>query len=216
MSGITIDDVSPLDPKDAKYIKAYRLDYTQSGKKKVWECTKVHDSVAVVLYNKSRDVLIFVKQIRPAVLFAASVKDVASQELGKTRVTGYTLENVAGICDKDGSSTQQVTKEEILEEAGYEVPLESIKFISSFRSGVGVSGSLQYLYFCEVDDSQKRKGHGGGVGDEEIEVVELTPQDAFKLLYVKDEDLRESRPASFLFALSWFRYQYYPNRELAN
>lgn len=209
MPGITIDKVSRLKPEDAKYVHAFRVDYTQSGKTKVWECTKVHDSVAVILYNKTRDVLIFVKQVRPAVVFASSLKDVTSTVPEATSVTGYTIENCAGILDKDGQSPDQVTKAEILEETGYEVPLESIELVSTYRSSVGVSGSLQYLYFCEVDDSQKRPGHGGGIGDEEIEVVEMKPKDAFKLICAKDQDLNESRPPSFLLALSWFRHAKY-------
>lgn len=75
----------------------------QEGRERVWDCIKIHDSVAIILYNISRSVLIFVKQFRPAVLLAASLKDSdSSAELQKTSVTGFTLELCAGIMDKDG------------------------------------------------------------------------------------------------------------------
>jgi UDP-sugar diphosphatase len=66
---------------------------------------KVHDSVAVVIYNVTRSVLIFVKQFRPAVLLAASLSDPSSTVPGETSVTGYTLELCAGILDKTGLCT---------------------------------------------------------------------------------------------------------------
>ena len=67
-------------------------------------CELVHDSVAIVLYNVSRSVLVFVKQFRPAVLLAASLTDPSSTSLTDTNVSGYTLELCAGILDKEGES----------------------------------------------------------------------------------------------------------------
>lgn len=208
MSEIEINDIRPLKPEEAKYVHAFRVDYSQSGKKKVWECTKVHDSVSVILYNKTRDVLVFVKQLRPAVKIASALQDVSgTAKLHPTDVTGYTIELCAGILDKDDKSREEVTKEEILEETGYDVDVDSIKFVASFRSSVGFSGSLQYLFFCEVEDKQK-VSRGGGIGDEQIEVIEMKPEEAKKLIFVKDEECQESRPASMLFALCWFFYEY--------
>lgn len=113
--------------------------------------------------------LVFVKQFRPAVLLAASLTGPSSSTLTETKTSGYTVELCAGIMDKDGllrkskfpvlkllqlrytgKSPAETAVEEILEETGYKVDVESLQFISSFRSGVGVSGSLQHLYFCEV------------------------------------------------------------------
>jgi len=210
MSEVTIDSFEPLKQEEAKYVKPFRLQYTQNEKKKVWECTKIHDSVSVILYNKTRDVILFVKQFRPAVMFASRLKDPNSKELSETTSTGYTLEMCAGILDKDHLNPKQVAKEEILEETGYDVPVDNIQFISSFRSAVGSSGSEQYLFYCQIEDNQKT-ANGGGVGDEVIEVVEMKVEEAEKLLYVKDGlNGSESRPVSMLFALSWFVYKQYP------
>ena len=171
----------------------------------------MHDSVAIVIYNEDRDKLIFVRQFRPAVYIAARLKDPENLEkLEQSNVSGYTLEMCAGIIDKAGKSPKEIAKEEVLEETGYIVDLDSMEFISSHRSGVGVNGSIQYTYFCKVKDSQ-RVTTGGGVGDEQIQVVELAPQETRKVLHVSDEECTESRPASMLYALSWFLYEKYPN-----
>lgn len=63
---------------------------------------KVHDSVSIVLFNKTRGKLIFVKQFRPAVYLASSFDDPESQKRKNTTVSGYTLELCAGIIDKEG------------------------------------------------------------------------------------------------------------------
>ena len=166
--------------------------------------------MSIVIYNEDRDKLIFVRQFRPAVYIAARLKDPENGlQLDQSNVSGYTLEMCAGIVDKAGKTAKEIAKEEILEETGYMVDLNNIEFISSHRSGVGVNGSLQHTYFCSVKDSH-RVTTGGGVGDEQICVVELSPQEARKVLHVADEECTESRPASMLYALCWFLYEKYP------
>ena len=215
MSGIEIKEVRPLKPEEAVYVYPLRVKYDESGKSKVWDCTKVHDMVSVILYNKTRDVLVFVKQLRPPVKVASSLPFVTTSmkldlNLQPTQVTGYTIDLAAGCIDKKGKSNEEVTKEEILEETGYDVDVDSIKFVTSFRCLVGVTGSLHYLYYCEVEDKQ-RATDGGGIGDEQIQVIEMKPEEAKKLLFVKDEECQDSRPCSLLFALCWFFFVHNKN-----
>ena len=94
----------------------------------------------------------------------------------------------------------------MLEETGYKVEADELQFVASFRSGVGVSGSLQHLFFCQVKDEQRVAG-GGGVEEESIEVVELTVEEARRLLWTRDEECPESRPAAMLLAISWFLFE---------
>ena len=69
-----------------------------------------------------------------------NVADVRSSEDGTETIdhekfpgsAGVTYELCAGIVDKDGSK-EQIAQEEVLEETGYKVPLDSIEKISSFR-----------------------------------------------------------------------------------
>lgn len=52
-------------PADSPYVKPFRLYYVQSGQEKSWDLLKVHDSVSIIIYNKTRNKLVFVKQFRP-------------------------------------------------------------------------------------------------------------------------------------------------------
>lgn len=52
-------------PEDSPYVKPFRMYYVQNGMEKSWDLLKVHDSVAIILLNKTRNTLVFVKQFRP-------------------------------------------------------------------------------------------------------------------------------------------------------
>lgn len=52
-------------PADSPYVKPFRFYYTQNGKQKNWDLLKVHDSVSIVIFNVTRQKLVFVKQFRP-------------------------------------------------------------------------------------------------------------------------------------------------------
>lgn len=70
-----------------------------------------------------------------------------------------------------------------------------------FRSGVGVAGSIQTLYYVEVSDSMKVSDGGGNAHEGEyIEVIEMDLQEANSLIY----DETAPRPPSLLLALMWF------------
>ncbi|XP_054725671.1 uridine diphosphate glucose pyrophosphatase NUDT14-like [Anastrepha obliqua] len=202
MDNITKMWMGPL-PNDSPYVKPFRLYYVQNGVEKNWDLLKVHDSVAIILYNSTRRVLIFVKQFRPAVYhskYTACGYDAAEIDLKRVRPeSGITLELCAGIVDKD-KSWRQIAREEVLEECGYDVPLDGIEEVMSYRSGVGSSGAAQTMYYCEVTDDD-RVTKGGGVGDEIIEVVEYTIPEAAKLL---SKGEKVNSPPSCLLGIAWF------------
>lgn len=56
-------------PSDSPYVKPLRMFYKQNGKQKCWDIIKIHDSVCVVIFNVTRNVLVFVKQFRPGECF---------------------------------------------------------------------------------------------------------------------------------------------------
>lgn len=64
MENITKIRYSPL-PPDSPYVKPFRMYYVQNGKEKNWDLLKVHDSVSIIILNKTRNKLVFVKQFRP-------------------------------------------------------------------------------------------------------------------------------------------------------
>lgn len=68
MEDLTNVYTSPL--PDSPYVRPFRFNYTQGGKEKNWDMLEVHDSVAIIVFNVSRNVMIFVKQFRPGKLDA--------------------------------------------------------------------------------------------------------------------------------------------------
>ncbi|XP_022661374.1 uridine diphosphate glucose pyrophosphatase-like isoform X2 [Varroa destructor] len=122
-----ICDVRIVDCLESSYIKPYRMEYKQNGRQRVWDLCKVHDSVACIVYNSTRDRLLFVTQFRPGVYMnrCSSVNGVVDTDRYPGSL-GLTLELCAGITDKD-KTVEQTMQEELEEEIGYHVPLDRIQ-----------------------------------------------------------------------------------------
>lgn len=216
-SNLTVHGIRSINQGESKYIKPMRMKFTLNGRTREWDCLKAHDSVACVIYNKTKNKLVYVKQFRPAVYMAsltAGMFDLEDFDPAKIPAksdnrTGYTMELCAGLADKKGKTPEETMQEEILEETGYKVPVESIKFVSSFRGSTGLSGSLMILYFTEVTDDQK-VDRGGGVDDEAIEVIEVDVEEARKATFCRDEEAPFSRPPAMIVGTSWFLNEYLP------
>ncbi|MEF3191363.1 MAG: NUDIX domain-containing protein [Campylobacterales bacterium] len=183
MYDITIEGIEEI--TKSHYLKLKRIHYTQQGMTKTWDIAQVHDSVAILLYHPRNDSIILVKQFRPAVWLH-------NQD-------GFTYELCAGLIDKN-LPPEQIAQEEIWEECGYDVPLVSIHKITSFYTSVGFARSRQILYYAEVDDTMKR-GSGGGIDIEAIELVELASQDIDDFMF----DETKAKTPGLLFALEWFK-----------
>nr|XP_054759533.1 uridine diphosphate glucose pyrophosphatase NUDT14-like [Lytechinus pictus] len=175
----------------------------KDGVKKTWDYIKGHDSIAILLYNKDRDAFPVVKQFRPAV-YAAKIQAFTDGQIVDTAKhkgeEGMCIELCAGIMDKNKDVTE-MAQAEVLEETGYKVPLENLKKITSFRTGVGVKGTLQTLFYAEVTDQMKVSSGGGLVDEgEHIEVIEISGQDALET--IMDETI--TKPVGMMFAFTWF------------
>ncbi|KAL1518375.1 hypothetical protein ABEB36_002007 [Hypothenemus hampei] len=187
------------------YLKPYTMHFTQNGQEKSWDLLGVHDSVAIIIYNITRNVLVLVKQFRPAV-YLGSINiedrklDCPIDIVKYPPENGITIELCAGIVDKT-LSLAEIAKEEVLEECGYDVPLNALQFINQYRSGVGTSASIQTAFYCEVTDDMK-VSHGGGTNDELIETVEMSVDEIRK--YVTQKGVVVNSPPSFLFGIYWF------------
>jgi len=173
---------------DPKFVKPRLIKYKQGEKVKSWEVLDVYDSVAILIYHKEKEAFVLVKQFRPAVFMKN--KD------------GYTYELCAGLVDKE-KSLAQIAKEEILEECGYEVDINDIKEITEFYTSVGFAGGKQTMFFCEVKESQK-VSEGGGIDDEQIEVLYLPVKKAKEFMY----DRSKVKTPGLLFAFMWFFEEY--------
>jgi len=178
-----IDSIKPL--KQPRFIKPIEINYTHKGIARKWEAVISHDSVAVLLWHKDKDSFVFVKQLRATVL-------------NKNKKDGYMYELCAGIIDKDASDIQ-IAKEEVLEECGFDVPLEKIEKINSFYTSVGISGTHQTLYYAQIDDSMKID-EGGGLAEEDIEVIYIPTKDANSFMF--DESYQKT--TGVMLAIYWF------------
>jgi len=174
--------LSPL--KNAKFVKTALATYEQNGFQKSWEIVESHDSVAILIYHKERKSFVLVKQFRPPVYHR--------------NADGMTIELCAGLIDKD-KSLEQIAKEEIEEECGFEVPLASIERITKVLSAVGTSGSNQVIYYAEVNEFM-RVSQGGGIEDEQIEVIELPLSEAKTFMY--NESI--GKTVGLMFAFMWW------------
>ncbi|KAG6933266.1 nudix hydrolase 14 [Chelydra serpentina] len=198
----------------SEYLRPFRLRYRQNGTKKFWDFMRTHDSVSILIFNSSRQCFVVVKQFRPAVYmcemerhrpqdFQSKDQDSWCPLLDPLPATeGVTYELCAGIVDKPGLSLEEIACNEVLEECGYDVPITNLKRITSYRSGVGVTGSKQTLFYAEVTD-QMKTGEGGGQPEEGelIEVVEVPLQDSMKFAF--DEDFPKTM--GVIFSFMWFQ-----------
>lgn len=167
-----------------KFVKASRLTFEKDKRVRDWEVVDTHDSVAVLIYHKEKDAFVLVSQFRPAVYLKND--------------DGMTVELCAGLVDKD-KPLKQIIKEEILEECGYDVDLKNIEKITSFYTAVGFAGGKQTLFFTEVDENMKIND-GGGVDDEEIEVVFLPVNES--KIFIFNENV--AKTPGLMYAFMWY------------
>ena len=113
------------------------------------------DAVGVLLHDIERDVLIFAEQYRYAVY----------ERTGQ----GWILEIIAGMIE-EGEIPEQVARRETLEEAGYR--LSEVYSIATFFVSPGGTTERIHLFYAPVSPAQ-RTSAGGGVGSEDIRLVEI-------------------------------------------
>ena len=178
-----IDSTQALE--NPRFIKPILINYSQDGVAKRWEAVVSHDSVAVLLYHEEKRAFMLVKQLRATVL-------------NKNKTNGMMYELCAGIIDKD-TTNAQIAKEEIFEECGYDVPVESLEKISSFYTSVGISGTHQTLYYATCRDSMKVHD-GGGLEEEDIEVIYIPLDEAKKFMF--DESYQKT--TGVMMSFYWF------------
>ena len=178
-----IDSIQTLE--NPKFIKPILINYSHKGLEKKWEAVVTHDSVATLLWHSDKNAFIFVKQLRATVL-------------NKNKNNGMMYELCAGIVDKNASH-EQIAKEEILEECGYDIPLKNLQKISSFYTSVGISGTHQTIYYASCDESM-RVNDGGGLHDEDIEVVYIPLEEAKEFMF--DESYQKT--TGVMMSIYWF------------
>ncbi|XP_014447725.1 uridine diphosphate glucose pyrophosphatase isoform X1 [Tupaia chinensis] len=197
----------------------------QNGTQKSWDFMKTHDSVTVLMFDSSRRSLVLVKQFRPAVYARemerrfpgclAAAGEGGPQELQPALPgsAGVTFELCAGLIDQPGLSLEEVACKEAWEECGYRLVPSDLRHVSTYRSGVGLTGSMQTMFYAEVTDAQ-RSGPGGGLAEEGelIEVVHL-PLGAAQA-FADNPDVPKT--LGVIFGISWFLNQVAPGLGLVS
>ncbi|XP_074662307.1 uridine diphosphate glucose pyrophosphatase NUDT14-like [Tubulanus polymorphus] len=208
MENVTDFVIEPM-KEQSKYIVQCRINYKQDGKSKIWDAIQEHESVCILIYNMTKDCFVFVSQFRPGVYLNSARRQLGRKEMqmfGAVDPTcvppklGISYEMCAGLVDKD-MSLEKTAQMECLEECGYDVPLANIEKITSYRTGLGLSGAQQTLYYAEVTDDMK-VSLGGGLDEEGemIEVLHIPLKDSRKLL--TDDTIPKS--IGLLYGIMWF------------
>lgn len=180
-----IENLQISELKDTKFIHPVKVTYSQNGKNKSWEAVKSHNSVAILLYHMEKNAFLLVKQFRAPVFLNDSSKT-------------FTYELCAGLVDKD-KTLEEIAKEEIDEECGYNVSTNNIIKITSFYTNVGISGGCQHLYFAKIDESMKIH-NGGGINDEQIETFFLPIDQSDDFIF----DESKAKTPGLMFSFYWF------------
>jgi nudix-type nucleoside diphosphatase (YffH/AdpP family) len=129
------------------------------------------DSVAVLLFNRDKRAVVLVEQFKAAALVARRRDD-------PTTADGWLVETLAGMIDA-GEAPEAAAIRETLEETGYTI--DKPELIGGFFVSPGGTSERVFLYFAEVGDAD-RVGKGGGIGDEDIKVLEIGLEGLFERL----------------------------------
>lgn len=191
--------VGPLDV-ESRYMRPKRISYQINGHQRTWDMVEAMPSVGIVLYHSDLNAWIIVRQFRPTV-YANKLRQAQQAGLpAPSYAVGFTHELCAGLIDK-AESLVQICKEEIAEECGFDVPVESISPIATTLQATGSQGSEHYMYFAQVDDSMRLSTGGGGIAAEgesiEVLALPLEQTDAFLL------DDAYGKSAGLMFGLVW-------------
>ena len=148
----------------SSFIKFDNVHFRREGEDKehIWCAIKKMSTVHVLAVDEEKQELILVEQVRIPVLL---------NEIDQSG-TGVVLEACAGLMDKEGLTPKEIAQEELIEELGYNVYIDNIQLVRTVRSSVGTSGGYSHLFITFVDDSMKIS-EGGGLDDEDIEVVRI-------------------------------------------
>ncbi|QWA09644.1 GDP-mannose pyrophosphatase NudK [Sodalis ligni] len=147
----------------------------------VQQMREVYDrgnGATILLYNSLKNTLVLIRQFRMPTYMNGNP-------------TGMLLETCAGLLDDD--SPEECIRREAIEETGYAVGKVE-KLFSAYMSPGGVT-EIVHFFAAEYDESS-RDNEGGGIEDEDIEVVELTFGEA--LAMVRDGRIRDGKTIMLL------------------
>ena len=143
--------------------------------------------VAVILEKESSGEIVMIEQFRYSTLKSSTTN-------------GWTTEIVGGLIDQ-GETPLNAAKRECFEETGYQV--KELTHLTSYFSNGAITNELIHLYYCKVNNEDK-KGQGGGIEEEkeDLNVVEIPYQ---KL--IDSIQKGEIKDAKTIIAIQWLLLQ---------
>ncbi|MEW5560542.1 GDP-mannose pyrophosphatase NudK [Enterobacter asburiae] len=136
------------------------------------------NGATILLYHPQKKTVVLVRQFRVATWVNGNAD-------------GRLIETCAGLLDDD--EPEACIRKEAVEETGYKVK-DVRKVFELYMSPGGVT-ELVHFFIAEYDDSQ-RANAGGGVEDEDIDVLELPFSQALAL--VKSGEIRDGKAVILL------------------
>ena len=156
-------------------------DLTRSNGEVIRHKREVYDrgnGATILLYNPEKKTVVLIRQFR-----------VATWVNGNE--SGQLIETCAGLLDND--EPEACIRKEAIEETGFEVG-EVRKQFELYMSPGGVT-EIIHFFIAQYSDSQ-RANAGGGVEDEDIEVLELPFTQALEM--IKTGEIRDGKTVLLL------------------
>ncbi|MBM7344122.1 GDP-mannose pyrophosphatase NudK [Pantoea coffeiphila] len=136
------------------------------------------NGATILLYNREKNSVVLTRQFRIATWVNGNPD-------------GMLIETCAGLLDND--SPEDCIRKEAIEETGYAIG-EVEKLFELFMSPGGVT-EVVHFFAAEYSESQ-RDNAGGGVEDEDIDVMEIPFPDAWAM--IKDGRIKDGKTVTLL------------------
>jgi nudix-type nucleoside diphosphatase (YffH/AdpP family) len=181
----TIKDIKPITLSSA-WATLKRIDFDYRFKNGQWkrlsrETYDRGDGAAILLYNTQRQSVILTKQFRMPIYVNAPSES-------------YSIEVCAGAIDNNEDPLETILRE-VEEETGYRI--KSAQQVLAAYTSPGALTEKMFLFVAEYHDDLK-KSSGGGCEDEneELEVIELSFEDAMTM--IKEGSVRDAKTIMLL------------------
>ncbi|WP_298420352.1 NUDIX domain-containing protein [uncultured Kordia sp.] len=145
-------------------------------------CLDRGNSVAILIYEKDTDCFLFTKQFRYPTI---------------SEPDAWLLEITAGSLPH-GDDPEQKVREEVEEEIGYEI--ETVEFINASYVSPGGTSEKSFLYYAEVNSTDKTSEGGGLKSEQEdIQLVKLSKERVIQMYHNK-----EFQDTKTIMAIQWY------------
>ncbi|MEG3134106.1 GDP-mannose pyrophosphatase NudK [Rouxiella sp. T17] len=162
-------------------LRNYTYDLIKQDGSKVRHKREVYDrgnGATILLFSRRKQTVLLVRQFRMPI-FANGGND------------GMLIETCAGLLDDD--SPEDCIRKEAIEETGYQVGKVE-KLFELYMSPGGVT-ELIHFFVAEYDDDS-RNNAGGGVEDEDIDVLEIPFEKALEM--IKNGEIKDGKTVLLL------------------